>query len=176
VKIGGGGQPGRINTFSVVPYASFQSITPGGNGSKTNESFMADGNFDSHGDLTVSGNGSAANSAQSSISFNPTQLLALRGNLPMSVNVIYDIPVNSLNGGGSTALAIIGVSYTDSTGHNQQTFPVQVPAGQTQARTNVAVSIPVGATNFSINASVQTRAIDTAGVLTMRVYEVWVMV
>jgi hypothetical protein len=83
--------------------------------------------------------------------------------------------VNSLNGGGATSLAIIEVIYRDVNGVNQQFFPVQVPAGTVVGKSTATVSIPMGAHNFTVNISVQTRVVDTSGTLTLRVFEIWVM-
>jgi hypothetical protein len=117
---------------------------------------------------------SAANSAASS--FNFSQLGILERGRSVVVNIVYSVPTNSLNGGGATALAVIGVAYTDSGGSNHQVFPVTVPAGTTVAKTQVSVTIPAGSYNFAISPSVQTRTIDTSGTLTMDVFEAYAQV
>jgi hypothetical protein len=163
---------GPVNPLFLGGAGSFSNISPGGNGVKTNEPGMVDATFPTCAVYTVTGNSSSANSAQSSFAFN--RVGASKVNPPFTLHIFYDVPTNSLNGGGSTALAIVGVSYDDSSNTLHQVFPVEIPAGTVQAETSVTVSIPKGAKNFSINASVQTRSIDTAGTLTLRIFEAWV--
>jgi hypothetical protein len=168
---GSGAQSGMTNSYYLASFGSFDTIAPGGNGSKTGEANMVDGNFNDFAAWTVTGNGSAANSAASSFNFGQLSMIRRQG--PMVVKILYSVPTNGLNGGGLQALAIVGVAYTDANGNVQQAFPVQVPAGTVVAQTLATVSIPPGASNFVINASVQTRAVDTAGTLILHVIEAW---
>ncbi len=169
---GAGAQSGQVNTHYLGNLGTFLAITPGGNGVKTNEPAMVDGSLNDHADFTVTGNSSAANTAASTFNFSQLSLIRHRG--PMTVKILYDIPTNSLNGGGAQSLAVVGVAYTDSAGANQQAFPVSVPAGTTVGKGIASAVIPAGSSNFALNPSVQTRTIDTSGTLTLRVWEAWI--
>jgi hypothetical protein len=169
---GTGAQYGELRKY-FFSYATFQSIAPGGNGVVGNQGNLIDGNLADSASYTVTGNGSAANVAQSSL--NQVALPVSTRPSSITAKILYDVSTNTLNGTVGPSRFNIDITYIPAGGgaavHNNV---VIITAGTTQAKTVASVSIPVGASSIGFNITAQTLSADTAGQLVAHCYEFWV--
>jgi len=166
---GNAAQYGMLST-QFLGAAKDNSPALGGNGVRSNVGSITDGSFGTFATLTVTGNSSAANVSQANVG--PVALNVVRKPESITAKVLYDIPMNTLNGANS-ARAIVTLEYIDSAGTAHQTNVGIWNQGQTVGKTVASISVPVDSASIALIASVQTLASDTTGTLTMRVYEFW---
>jgi len=165
-------QTGNLIRHSL-PFATFQSITPVGNGVKSFEGNIIDGNLTTAETLQVTGNG-AINNVQTST--NPIGTASL-SYLQQSATAycLYDVPTNTLNGGvGGSARFIIDIVYINAAGTTVHNTVVALGGGQTAGKSLASVALPAGWQQVQINITAETVVADTSGSLLAHVYQFYV--